>query len=350
MSALVTFVSHTAKPGGGELALRRYLDRTALPVRLVTTVGGGVWEGLGCETIVAPTLRSLRSALRCEGLIVANSMRTAFLTGLLAKRRSTIVYWVRDGLVESAMSPLALQLTRHVTRRRVSHYLSNSRWTAGTIREALGVKTDRISVVHSMSGVTADWFDQALRPEPDLGPLRLLFLGRLSPWKAPDVAVRALTSLAQSGVEAQLTIAGGALFGEHDYVRELQELVAAEPRARLTGHVDDVRSLLMTHDILVHCSTRPEPFGQVIIQGLAAGVPVVATDAGGPVETLSGSPVPLTYRPGDAHALAGCIQGLVPRYAEVAAWSVGRAREFSDDQLVELTDAALVNLLHRVPR
>ncbi len=44
-STEITFVSHTNKPGGGELALRRYLEATGLPVRLVTMQSGGVWQG-----------------------------------------------------------------------------------------------------------------------------------------------------------------------------------------------------------------------------------------------------------------------------------------------------------------
>src|SRR5690606_31438126 len=96
-------------------------------------------------------------------------------------------------------------------------------------------------------------------------PLRLLYLGRLAPWKAPHVAVRALGELRTLGIRATLTIAGGVHFGEETYAAELGRLVETEPSATMVGHVDNIGSLLSDHDILVHCSTAPEPFGQVIV-------------------------------------------------------------------------------------
>lgn len=340
MSDTITFVSHTNKPGGGELALRRYLEATELPVRLVTMECGGVWEGLERETVHAQGARGLKKALQGGGLVVANSMRAAFLTALLAPRRTRFVYWVRDGLTDSAMSPLALALTRHVTARRVSHYIANSQWTAGTVRVALGVGDERIDVVYSMCGITEEVCDRPPRIAPQT-PLRLLFLGRISPWKAPDVAVRALAPLRELGVEATLTIAGSAHFGEDRYGEDLRSLLAGEPTATMVGHVDDVHCLLESHDILVHCSTVPEPFGQVIVQGLAAGLPVVATDEGGPLEILDGAPRNPLYRAGAAARLATTVSGLVDNYGLMSEWSLERASVFTDRAAAQRADAVL---------
>lgn len=337
---VITFVSHTSRPGGGELALRRYLEATSLPVRLVTLEDGGVWEGLGAEVVAVRGVRGLRSALCGGGLVVANSMRAAFLTALVVPRRGRLVYWVRDGLTDSAMSPLALALTKHVTARRARHYLANSEWTAGTVGEALHVGPERIDVVYSMCGVTEQMLQRAPRTAPH-DPLRLLFLGRISRWKAPDVAVRALPLLREQGIEATLTIAGGVLFGEDDYATELRRLVDTEPAATMVGHVDDVEGLLASHDILVHCSIVPEPFGQVIVQGLAAGVPVIATADGGPTEILAEAPTELLYYPSDAASLVQRLTLVRRHYRETAAFARERAARFLDDALVRRTDTIL---------
>ncbi|GAA5159551.1 glycosyltransferase [Ornithinimicrobium tianjinense] len=343
---VITFVSHTNKPGGGELALRRYLEATSLPVRLVTLEAGGVWEGMAAEVVQARGLPGLRASLGGGGLVVANSMRAAFLTALVLPRRARLVYWVRDGLTDSAMSPLALALTRQVTARRTSHYIANSAWTAGTVREALCVAAERVDVVHSMCGVTEEMLQRPPRTAPH-DPLRLLFLGRISRWKAPDVAVRALPLLRDMGVEATLTIAGGVHFGEDDYAAELRDLVDGEPSARLVGHVDDVQALLEEHDILVHCSTVPEPFGQVIVQGLATGKPVVATDAGGPQEILDGAPVPLLYPPGDPDGLASVIQDVSGRFSRTSAFVLQRAASYLDTTSVRDVDEIVAALRPR---
>lgn len=339
----ITFVSHTNKPGGGELALRRYLEATQLPVRLVTLEAGGVWEWIRAEVVEVGGLLGLRQQLRGDRLVVANSMRSAFLTALVLPRRARLVYWVRDGLTDSAMSLLALTLTKHVTARRVSHYLTNSRWTAGTVQQALRVSPDAVDVVHSMSGVSMDELDAPARAELH-SPLRLLYLGRIAPWKAPDLAVRSLGELRRLGIEATLTIAGGVHFGETDYAAGMERLVAAEPAATMVGHVDDVVSLLQQHDILVHCSTIPEPFGQVIVQALGAGLPVVATSRGGPLEILASSPVSLLYEAGSAADMAAAVQSAVQAYPRLTEWALRRARDFADEAVVHEAEAVLTRL------
>lgn len=347
-SPVVTFLSHTAQPGGAELSLSRYLQATRLPVRLVTMARGAVWEGLPCPVAVAPSLRHVAAALReVDGPVVANSMRAALYAALVSPRRRPLVYWVRDGLTDSAMPSSALWLTRHVTARRVTTYLANSGWTAATVRDALGVGAERVEVVQSLCGVTAA---AAAGHRAAAGtPVRLLYLGRLSPWKGAHVAVRAVPLLRAQGLEVTLSIAGEAQFGEHDYVEQLAELARLTDGVTMLGHVDDVPSLLAGHDLTVHCSLRPEPFGQVLVQSIAAGVPVVATADGGPSEILQEAPVDLLYEPGDAAALAGAVRRVLSRYPAVSGWALQRARSYADVAAAARTDAVLAHLLPGSP-
>lgn len=340
---VITFVSHTNKPGGGELALRRYLEVTDLPVQLVVARPGGVWEGLPCDVVHAPNPLRLFWALSAGGPVVANSMRAALMCALVSPPCTPLVYWVRDGLTDSAMSPTALTLTKCLTARRVHHYFANSRWTAATVYHALGVPESDVTVVHSMCGVGRRDLQRAARSRP-LEPLRLLYLGRISPWKAPHVAVEATQQLRDQGLDAELTIAGGVHFGEDDYGAKLQARVRDLPYVNWLGHVTEVGVLLESHDLLLHTSVRPEPFGQVIIQGLAAGLPVLATDAGGPQEILAGAPVSSLYAPGDVSALVARVRAVCDRYPEVSGWALARARPFVDEELAARTDRAF----HRI--
>lgn len=341
-SRTITFVSHTNKPGGGELALRRYLEATELPVRLVTMQPGGVWAGLTREMVHARRVSGLRNTLRDSGLVVANSMRAAFLSAAVAPRGTRLVYWVRDGLTDSAMSAHALRLTRSVTAHRVTHYLANSAWTASTVMDALGVSPGELDVAYSMCGVRRASLSRSARSVPN-APVRLLYLGRISRWKAPDVAVRALSALRHLDIDATLTIAGAAHFGEDQYTRDLEHLVAQEPAARLVGHVEDVSRLLASHDVLVHCSTVPEPFGQVIVQALGAGCPVVVTNQGGPREIVQqgcGILVP----PRDPRAVAEAVQSLLADYGRHSASALRRAADFTDESACEASDLVLKRL------
>ena len=57
-------------------------------------------------------------------------------------------------------------------------------------------------------------------------------------------------------------------------------------------------------DVVVHASTQPEPFGLVIVQGMAIGKAVITSAAGGAAELIQNGVTALTHAPGDAKQLA----------------------------------------------
>ena len=79
-------------------------------------------------------------------------------------------------------------------------------------------------------------------------------------------------------------------------------------RVEFRGHRPNVWDELARLDVLVHASVTPEPFGQVIIEGMAAGVPVIATRAGGPAEILAHNVTGILYEPGSVEELADAMQ------------------------------------------
>jgi glycosyltransferase involved in cell wall biosynthesis len=91
------------------------------------------------------------------------------------------------------------------------------------------------------------------------------------------------------------------------------------PGARALGGVHwlgarrDVPELMADLDVFVQVSTQPEPWGLVHAEALASGVPIVAGDAGGPVEILAGARpgAGILVPPGDSTALAGAVTALL---------------------------------------
>ena len=77
-----------------------------------------------------------------------------------------------------------------------------------------------------------------------------------------------------------------------------------DSRISFVGFVDRIGDVLASVDAVVHASVLPEPFGQVVVEGMAAGLPVIAADAGGPAETIDDEVTGLLYPPGDVDALA----------------------------------------------
>ncbi len=98
-------------------------------------------------------------------------------------------------------------------------------------------------------------------------------------------------------------------------------------RLRFLGYRADVASLLPAFDLLVHASTRPEPFGMVILEAMAAGLPVVASNLGGPREIVLPGVTGLLVPPSDPAALAEACRGILSDHTRAAAMgAAGRER------------------------
>lgn len=171
---------------------------------------------------------------------------------------------------------------------------------------------ERVHVVRN--GVDTDTFvpdaaRSAAAPSTET-PLRILFVGRMIRDKGPDVLVRAAMRLARDDLEFVLVGSDG--FDRNadpsPYERELRRL-ASEGRARVAFEpfVDrtEVPGLLRTAGIFVVPSQWPDPCPLTIGEGLASGVPVVASRVGGIPEILGAGGRLVT--PGDPEDLAAAI-------------------------------------------
>jgi glycosyltransferase involved in cell wall biosynthesis len=169
-------------------------------------------------------------------------------------------------------------------------------------------------------------------------PLAVGIVGRLAPWKGQHVFLDAFARAFPDGDECALVI-GDALFQEEDYAARLHhqaDELGIASRVTFRGFRADVPAELADLDVLVHASVIPEPFGQVVVEGMAAGLPVIATDAGGPAEIITpgtdGVLVPL----GDAPALAAALRRLAADRglrARLGSAARARATDFSADAI-----------------
>ncbi len=143
----------------------------------------------------------------------------------------------------------------------------------------------------------------------------IAMVGRIAPWKGQHIFIEAFAHLRQHMPDAHALIIGDAGTGRDQQYKEA--LIARSLEMHLQdhllwlGHRSDIPSILMNCDLLVHCSVEPEPFGRVIIEGMAAGVPVIGSRAGGVPEIIDHEVNGLLTPPGDIAALAAAMLRLL---------------------------------------
>lgn len=336
----VAYLDHSASLAGGELALARLLPALdveplvilaqhgplvanlrdlgirvevlplaptaqGLPRQDVRVQGTAVRASLQTSAYVARLARRLRS-MRPD-LVHTNSLKSAVYGGLASRLAGVPVVWhVHDRITPEYLPPAAVRAFRAMARLVPHAVIANSHSTLATLPQ-LGPRARVIA-----SPVP---FDDAGPPpgrdRPGHG-LRVGMVGRFAPWKGQDVFVNAFASAFPEGDAAGVLI-GAPLFGETDYLQHVRELARShgvDGRVEFVGFVEDVRARLGDLDILVHASLIPEPFGMAVVEGMEAGLPVVAAAAGGPAEIIEDGVSGLLYAPGHVGELATALSTL----------------------------------------
>ncbi|RKT44482.1 glycosyltransferase family 4 protein [Thiocapsa rosea] len=180
------------------------------------------------------------------------------------------------------------------------------------------------------------------------GQLRLLVAGRVVEIKGVHTAVEALPAIraALPNLEVRLSIIGDSQddaylkrlceLAEDGGCRDAIEFLPPVPAA-------DLSALFDAHDIYLFPSLY-EPFSLTLISGLHAGIPTVASDAGGNIEIVADSQTGLQFPRGDAAALAECVRRLVAEpetRARIAEGGAARAGQHEFSNMVAAIELAL---------
>jgi len=360
----ILFLDHSAKMGGGEIALLglvRALDRSRFTPVVALASAGPLVEKLraaGVETHVLPLDRSivearkdnlgykslfrLRQASLCVAyavrlarfarrhgvhLIHTNSLKADVYGGLAGRIAHIPVLWhvrdtIGDGYLPASLASLFLFLIKILPQQVIANSESTRRHLKPSHAEA-------VPVVYS--GVSDERMVASGPPGPFLGgPQIVALVGRIADWKGQHIFIQAAALVRDRFPQARFQIIGAPLFGEYEYERFLHQMVCdlgLEDHVKFLGFREDVPALLAQADIVVHASTLGEPFGQVVIEGMAAGKPVIATDGGALPEIVIPNETGLLVPMGDAPAMAEAMRTLLSDPVRAAAMGVaGRQR------------------------
>lgn len=347
---VVCFVNHAAEMGGAEFALARLVaavDRSEWhPVVVfgedgpavdllreksvetyVIPLGSGLgklrrasmgsfaWLGGGrafaAASYILKLIRFFRE--RAVELVHTNSMKAHVLGGVAAKLFGVPLVWhLRDSLHPLCLPPMTLKWMRLLARYLPEELVAVSESVA---QDSLGpAKAARAHVVYD--GIRADCF--CVSPAVEMGAAvsskmwTVGIAGRLCEWKGQHLFLEAAADLVEKGVPVRFELLGGPLFGQEQYADRLKQFVHSSglaPHVCFQGFVSDVSARIRKWDLLVHASTAPDPCPNVVIEAMAAGVPVVGANSGGVPELLDGGTCGFLFPMGDARALSRCIEG-----------------------------------------
>ena len=161
------------------------------------------------------------------------------------------------------------------------------------------------------------------------GP-RVGFVGRIDTWKGVDVLLEAWPIVREAEPGAQLLVAGPPVDGKEEYYAELQARASALAGVTWLGPVgpDQAAALFRPLDVLAAPSTLPEPYGLVLVEALASGSRVVATDFGGAPEIVARAEpgAGIAVPPNDSKALAAAVTTLIAAGRDTGAAQPHRAR------------------------
>lgn len=139
-------------------------------------------------------------------------------------------------------------------------------------------------------------------------------VGRLFAWKGHHLLLRAIADIRREEPRVHgLFVGGGGHRADPSYEAHLAGLVeryGLQDHVTFTGQVPDASPYLRLMDVFVNASS-PEPFGLVVLEAMASGVPVVAVDAGGPAEIIEQGVSGLLTPSSDPADLAAALVPLV---------------------------------------
>ncbi len=374
MSVRVLMVTGSLGPGGTELAVmtlaRELAQRGRVAPRLAVLGAGGQYaERLRAEGIPVEEL-GLRGGARS----IAGMRRLRLLGQMVRHEKIRIVHtFLFDAdfygmLAARGGKPWAIVTTRRaiksgrflhllgyrLTNPFVDRIVCNSEAVARFTRRQEGVRENKLVVIPN--GVDAARFQRgeglAMRRRLGVRPDDLLVgsVGTIKKVKGQAVLLEAMRPLLAQHPVLKLVLAGEVTRGYGEELgRRVAELDLAG-RVLLPGVVEEVPDLLRALDVFALPSLS-EGMSNALLEAMASGRAIVATDAGGNAETLDGGTAGLLVPPGDAEALEKALGRMIEapdRRREFGARAAQRAvTEYSMTKMLDRTERLYAELLGR---
>ncbi|WP_457254533.1 glycosyltransferase family 4 protein [Pedococcus sp. P5_B7] len=305
----------------------------------------------GMLRLVAQVLRGVPAMVRLvrrvePDVVYVNTLTIPFW--LVVTRLLRIPSAIHVHEAESSAPALA-RYGLTVPTRLADRVICNSA-TSLEVAARSGGRRSRMQVIPN--GVTGP--ESIESPRESVSDPRLLFVGRLSPRKGVDVAVRALSCLRRDGSPVSLDLVGAVFPGYEWYETELRDLVRTEGLADAVsfhGFTPDVWPHLRAADIVLVPSRAEESFGNGVIEAALSARPVVFSDHTGLREAAAHLEAAVAVPADDPEAVAGAVRKLLGDWPQTRAKALRDAEEsatrYAPERYRRAVNAVLEDLASR---
>jgi len=311
MSYKILYINGTSNIGGAEaslLSLLKGINKDYFCPIAAVPQNGPLAEKLKCIGIEVEIIRITEFSRRKVLQFLVNTFRLAFF---IRKKNIGLVH--SNSIYAAEQSFLAAKLAgvpcichvrdlvpilgagkiRSVAFKSVERLIAISEAVKKDLVEKLRIPENKITRIYN--GVDTDEFspdisDSKFCNEFRLGSKKLVGLvGRFSPEKGQEFFLKAAAEVMKEYKEVSFILVGDAKLGSDKFKEEILDLsrrLDLKDNVIFIGFRDDLPNVLVALDMLV-VPSRAEPFGRVIIEAFACGVPVIATDSGATPEIIS---------------------------------------------------------------
>ncbi len=311
-----------ALPLGGRLA---NLGDSALGRGGWSAATTGAKLALGALTSLK-YVAELRAAIRqFQPSVVHSNGIKMHLLAAAARTRAPLVWHIRDFIGDRPLVPLGLRAVAW----RADGGIAISKAVCDDARRVfarlpLSVVYDAIDTdAFAPLGKSAD-LDALAGCEPVRDCVRIGLVATYARWKGQDVFLESARAMKSTPRLPSLLfyIVGGPIYDragsqyQVDELRRMARQLGVEDAVRFVPFQERVDEVYRALDIVVHASSRREPFGRTIAEGMASGKPVIASRGSGASELFTDGVDAVSAPARDAGALANAMASLAHRPAE----------------------------------
>lgn len=276
------------------------------------------FKDAGLNTICLDNLKSIEKQRKRKLTVAGKLYQFLVIDPILALRIARIIKKERIALVHQNMGmnrPVMLAALLTGTpqvchfRNFIARLSKSNKFLSAQVAAALyttkaiadcyinsGIRIAKSSIVYEaidiqrFSGITDTSYIRKLLSIND-NTFLISNIGRITPWKGQHYFIQSISAIIGPFPDTKILIVGEPSNNQQDkeYLHSLQELckkLQLQRHVVFTGNRDDIPEIMSASDLVVHSACKPEPFGLVIAEAMAARKPVIATLGGGTPEII----------------------------------------------------------------